>query len=166
MGLVFCLADFLSAQTLSPEVLSSNGGSSLSSSVQMDWTIGEIAIETLHSSNGIYTEGFHQPILTVQKDNYSLQEEASGQGKRFDDIIVTPNPVSTSLNVHFTAGYEVHLSFQLLSSEGTLAKQGEGYPIDGDMQIELTGLPAGLYILRLHDEVGTIFPVFRISKIQ
>lgn len=163
---MFGLADFMSAQSVSPEVLSSNGGSAQTSSIQLDWTIGEIAIETLNTSAGIYTEGFHQPAVIVEFIPDSYDPKGTSGITMFNGIRVTPNPASTFLNVHFTMEHAPRIHYQLMSADGTPVKKGDGFAKEGDMHIELSGLPAGIYVLRFHDDPGTFFPVYKISKIQ
>lgn len=57
----FSIGIALSAQSLSPSVISSAGFSYASPDLQVDMTIGETFITTLQSQNVILTQGFHQP---------------------------------------------------------------------------------------------------------
>ena len=52
-------------QVTTPSVVSSSGDSYSNGGVIMDYTLGEIVIETYTNSNTILTQGFHQGDLKV-----------------------------------------------------------------------------------------------------
>ncbi|MEC9209748.1 MAG: T9SS type A sorting domain-containing protein [Bacteroidota bacterium] len=51
-------------QVTSPSLISNSGDSYSNNNVNMDFSIGEIVIET-HQNNEILTQGFHQEILQI-----------------------------------------------------------------------------------------------------
>jgi uncharacterized protein YidB (DUF937 family) len=53
------------SQTLSPIVVSSAGGYSTGTTVNLSWTLGELATETLINGTLILTQGFQQPVEGV-----------------------------------------------------------------------------------------------------
>lgn len=63
------------AQSISSEVLSSNGDYFLNSNNSISWTLGEPFVETYTSSNVILTQGFHQKnnlfVSTIQENQIS-----------------------------------------------------------------------------------------------
>ena len=88
LGCVF----MVSAQSIERQVISATGGSSISTTVIMDYTVGEAAIGTFGNSSITVTQGFHQTSVT-------------GIGISDMDVnsvlIVYPNPTSSLLNVKF-----------------------------------------------------------------
>ena len=70
-------------QVTSPSLVSSSGDSYSNSNANMDFSVGEIVIET-HQNNEILTQGFHQEILQISTGISEL------------DIVtkVYPNPTS------------------------------------------------------------------------
>ena len=56
---------FLSAQSVSPDVISSSGDYFEGSNASLSWTLGEIATETLSNGSVTLTQGFQQPISVV-----------------------------------------------------------------------------------------------------
>jgi hypothetical protein len=56
-------------QVTSPSVISSSGDSYNNGGVNMDYTLGEIVVETHTNSTTILTQGFHQGILKVNTSN-------------------------------------------------------------------------------------------------
>lgn len=48
------------AQSISPSVIASSGGSGTVGGVTVDWTVGEVAVTTLDNGTNILTQGFHQ----------------------------------------------------------------------------------------------------------
>ena len=70
-------------QVTSPSLISSSGDSYSNNNVNMDFSIGEVVIET-HQNNEILTQGFHQEILKIHTGVLEL------------DLVtkVYPNPTS------------------------------------------------------------------------
>lgn len=65
ISLCAIVSEGLFAQTISSTVVSSGGGYSTGSTVNLSWTLGELATETLSNSNLILTQGFQQPVEGV-----------------------------------------------------------------------------------------------------
>ncbi len=59
-GVLLLFSFAVSAQQLSPEIVSSGGGSSFKNSVYLDYSIGQIADELISGSGTILTQGFLQ----------------------------------------------------------------------------------------------------------
>lgn len=81
------------SQTITPSVVSGNGGYSQMSQGSIAWTIGEPISETYTGSTNITTMGFHQPeelVLTTL-----IKEQGNDKA-----ILVYPNPVRNELTVN------------------------------------------------------------------
>ena len=63
--ILFCLPMIGFGQILSPSVVSSSGASYSNGGVIMDFTLGEIVIETFSNNANILTQGFHQGIIKI-----------------------------------------------------------------------------------------------------
>lgn len=60
--IIILIPFFITAQSVSPEVISSSGDYYEGANGSLSWTLGEIATETFSSGNVILTQGFQQPI--------------------------------------------------------------------------------------------------------
>ena len=63
--ILLCLPLIGFGQVTSPSVISSSGDSYNNGGVNMDYTLGEIVVETHTNSTIILTQGFHQGVLKV-----------------------------------------------------------------------------------------------------
>jgi len=63
--ILLCLPMIGFGQILSPSVVSSSGASYSNGGVIMDFTLGEIVIETFSNNANILTQGFHQGIIKI-----------------------------------------------------------------------------------------------------
>ena len=63
--ILLCLPMIGFGQILSPSVVSSSGASYYNGGVIMDFTLGEIVIETFSNNANILTQGFHQGIIKI-----------------------------------------------------------------------------------------------------
>ena len=130
----------LKAQSTSPEILSSAGETTQSSSISLDWTLGELAITTIENSNLQVTQGFHQPNYTITSLNNL--PETLGQ------VEVFPNPSSDWVNMNFTFFQDRQVEAQLVNVGGNViwSKRIEGQQISE--KVSLKQLPSGTYILK------------------
>ncbi len=143
--LFFCLcAMFIHAQTVTPVVLSNNGGATQTPGGGIEWTIGEPVSDTYTSFSNITTMGFHQPKLDIR----TLITE---QGGNAEGLLVFPNPVRDELNISFSGmtygKYTVRLSDaagKIILESGTEVSAG-----NHTLAIKVNEVAAGNYFLTI-----------------
>jgi len=93
------ISGFLSAQTVSPEVISTSGDYFSNASASLSWTLGELATETLTAGNITLTQGFQQ--------TYSLQIT----GINLQSIVLLEGPFNgTEMNTYLNEQGSIPLS--------------------------------------------------------
>ncbi len=146
------------SQSFDRSVLSSDGATSTDGTITLDWTLGELATTTIITQNGMLSQGFHQPVLSVSKILTTNKLEDYYQ------IKVMPNPVSTYLNVHVKGELENTLLVDLLDFNGKVVKRERLLfpytPIQFDMDI----YPSGLYVVRVMTDKNEPIKMFKINK--
>lgn len=152
------MADLATRQQLERDVLSSAGNVSKSNSMQLDWTLGEPCIETMSSTNGMYTQGFHQPIVVITK-------ETIVKGTKMK-IIAAPNPVSTKLKVSFEAEKEESLILSVRDAAGRTILTRNVRTTDRGIEINMSGLSQGLYILNVQNQQGVMLDNIKLVKVN
>ena len=134
------------SQTVTPVVLSNQGGFSSLSGGSISWTIGEPVSESYVGATKITTMGFHQPELAI----LTLIAE-QGEDK---NILVYPNPVKDLLSVNFSGLKSGTYKLQLIDDLGKLIFTTET-PISENnqtFQIKLTEIAAGNYFLKVENK--------------
>ena len=123
------------APAVKPQVLASGGAHFQSSSLHLDYTLGEFMVKTLDGSERL-TQGFHQPgleFITHVLDPFFENK-----------IKIYPNPVSEFLAIIIEeeGNYEIQIS----DLQGRTIKS-----IAGDMQLRLSlqDLAPGMYVLTI-----------------
>ncbi|MCI4666792.1 MAG: T9SS type A sorting domain-containing protein [Bacteroidia bacterium] len=129
----------VSAQSLTPEVLTSAGETFKGTNVSLDWTMGEIMTESFAGTTLVLTQGFQQPSLT----STSIEELASS----FGTIKVYPNPTSNRLFIERERGQ--NLQVMLLDMKGSMVLQKTIQPLMGELN--LSSYANGIYVLRMTD---------------
>jgi len=117
-------------------VVSNAGSDFQSASTQVSWTIGEVATETLVSSNYIVSQGFHQGNLLVDRIDEDVPLDFS--------IRVYPNPVQDILHVETE---DIDMEYRIIDVDSRVRISGT--IISELQQIDLTVLPAGTYFLQV-----------------
>ncbi|MCY7352732.1 MAG: T9SS type A sorting domain-containing protein [Cytophagaceae bacterium] len=153
--LLVSIGPFCYAQRLSPQVLAPAGGSARTATMTLDWTMGEIATQTATVKTNIYTQGFHQPRLQVEK---------LAPAESFYRVSAVPNPVTSILTVRVESGQEGDLHLDLLDLNGRTVFTKSTYAADVSVEMNLADLPAGLYLLQVRNATGRIAKTHKVLK--
>jgi hypothetical protein len=163
----FCFLDYISSQQFTPVVLSSNGGVGTSGNMQVEWTLGELAVEGLSGQARSYTEGFHQPTLLVEQ--VEMVYPPFRPGNERDDqslIMIAPNPVATELTIRFNSDTREQWYCQVRDANGALISQRTLNVLDGHTELDVADLAEGLYFIHfiaVEDGEVTVFKVVKIK---
>lgn len=149
----FLLSLGLNAQ----EVISSQGESYSSASGSIDFTIGEVAIDTGTDGTNDITQGFHQTNWNF----VGLENQAPDY-----EVIIFPNPAEDVLNIRTTA-FE-NLTYSLYDAKGKLVLKDE---LSAEQTaIQVSQLAPGNYSLILnkmvHEHQAIPLKTFNLIKTQ
>ena len=152
------------AQSIERSVIGVSGTSSETATLHLDWTLGELAVNTLQYSKGQITEGFHQSNLIVHDDFRLNRPDNTIESKI--DIAIRPNPVKDFLNIQINSDFEEQGILQLMNASGQNLHR-----LSIDLQhyqneLDLSKLAPGLYLLRLSHHNGRLIQTFKIQKIN
>jgi len=147
VGLLLSLSSVFAQQ-----VISTQGDSYTSSNASIDFTVGEVVINTLSNGSTDLTQGFHQTHW-----NFLGVEDAAPQF----EVSVFPNPMGSELHIQSPISENVH--FSLFDAAGRLLMEG---PLTEEEQIlDVALLAPGSYVLRL-DQMGEMLKNFKLVKNQ
>lgn len=137
---------YCQSQTVTPVVLSNQGGFSILTSGSISWSIGEPVSETYSTPTRIHTMGFHQPEIEI----ITLIAE-QGEDK---NILVFPNPVRDVLNINFSGLNEGTYKVDLIDNIGKIISQNQTEVSNGNytLQLKINEVAAGNYFLRVQNE--------------
>ena len=114
--LITLLALSSALTTTAQEVVATQGDSYSNTSTQIDFTIGEIIINTESDGVNTLTQGFHQTNWNfIGLENHAPEYEAS----------IFPNPTSEILNIR-TSTFE-NVTYTLYDAQGKLILQGKSF---------------------------------------
>ena len=136
--------------TTAQEVVATQGESYSNTSAQIDFTIGEIIINT--ESNGVntLTQGFHQTNWNfVGLENHEPEYEAT----------IFPNPTSKILNIR-TSAFE-NVTYTLYDAKGKLILQDK--LSSEQTPIQVSQLAPGNYSITLTNEIQNL-KTFKLVK--
>jgi hypothetical protein len=147
------------AQSLSPTVIASAGGSDRTSLVRLDWTLGELAVETASISHGMYTQGFHQPILIIESQTSPFPFLSSDY-----TVNVFPNPVTSILNITLNSKKDNKVVLRLTDFKGRTIYTNTAYSKGSSVRVNLNGYSSGVYLLFITTSSGAIISTYKIVK--
>lgn len=161
---------FTHAQEATQKVVSAAGGSGMTGTMTIDWTLGEPVVESAYANGKLYTQGFHQPSLTVEKlEEVPLELFPVGHKSGFADsdleINVSPNPVQTTLHLRIDSATETPLDYRVVDINGRTVLSDVVAPGTSTTQIDVQRLPQGFYLLWVFGSEQAPITAFKISKI-
>lgn len=135
--------------------------------MQLEWTLGELAVEGLTGQPKSYTEGFHQPTLVVEQVQMVYPPIRSGSDQEKQTLItISPNPVATELTIRFVSDTDEQLYCQVRDANGALLSDRTLNTRDGNTEIDVTDLAAGLYFIHFIATDDGAVTVFKVVKIR
>ena len=153
LGIGILIAGFVYAQSVAPELISSAGEHYEGTSYQLDWSIGEIAVETYTGTSYILTQGFHQNTYTV----------SAVKKLKFDNVEITayPNPTTDFITIENSDKLQKELTVEVVDIQGKIYLI-EKYTSD-KKKVNFAKFSAGMYFLNVKQN-GTTIKSFKIIK--
>lgn len=150
---ILILALALSFNSISQEVVSTQGDSYTKTNGSIDFTIGEVIANTASSNENTLTQGFHQTNwMFLSVENHQIDYEAT----------VYPNPMSSVLNIQSSAHENV--SYTVNDARGRIVSKGNLQTIVTEVDVSL--FAPGSYSLVLFDEKHLKLKTFKLIKRQ
>jgi len=146
----------ISAQSITPQVVTSSGGYALNGGYSVSWTLGEPVIATAQNGSNTLTQGFQQPAYNV----LAITTETL-QGF---DVNVFPNPTSDYITIDWTTNKENTLYITLFDLAGKMISEKSYSAADEKVSINLSQLASAQYILEVKDKINSATKIFRITK--
>ena len=137
--LSFGFSAILTGQDTDLRVAASAGASFSTNDFSLDWTLGEVMIETMENTSMMLSNGFHQPDYTL----VSVKPIAGKAGLR----LVLPNPFSDELNIKMSCADIERGLFRLYSITGNPVWEKSFSGKEVVENYASAALPAGPYIL-------------------
>jgi hypothetical protein len=134
------------AQSLERKVIAS-GGASITSPLQVDYTIGEMAVETATVFNTIIlTQGFQQPYYVIIPNN-----------NIFPYLVIYPNPAAGNALARFVLAAPAKMTISIYDATGKLLSSEQVNYTNGEMQyiIRSKGWSQGTYFIRFALQDGS-----------
>lgn len=148
-------------QSIPRSVISPAGGSDKTDKIALDWTMGEIAIETAVTSNGLFTQGFHQPLLIFPANFIKIGTTPILAGYT---IKVYPNPVQAVLNIDLQSMSNTGVNIRLSDVNGRSLYNTSTFSEGSSVKINMQSFPAGIYLLYIASSTGGVIHTHKIIK--
>ena len=166
-----CISGFARSQQLSPSVIASDGGINKAAGISLEWTLGEPTIESLSTTDRLYTQGFHQPLLQVKVNAVPVAKVTPGPIAEAIltasyKITVAPNPVQSILLVNIASLKTEKLNLSLVDIVGRQIMVQAFNGKSNTIQVDMSRLQSGSYLLELRNVGGQLIKSFEIIKAQ
>lgn len=145
------------SQSISPELITTSGDNFKNSNVELDWSIGEIMIETYSNTENSLTQGFHQSKYDVT----TSVDEISGIDFK---IKIFPNPTSDLINLQIIGNINQNLTYELIDLQGKVLIKNSVNKTK--KQINMSRFSQNMYLLKITTENGKQVSIFKIQKIN
>ena len=146
--LFLCFPLFIFGQVTTPTVITNSGGTFSNSSVIMDFSIGELAVQTLQN-NEILTQGFHQGDLKVTTALINLGIKTK----------IYPNPTTNFIIVELEKN--VNADIKVYEINGKIVIEDK-LNDENQKQLDFSFLKQGNYLLNIN--IADKQSVYQINK--
>ena len=147
--ILLCLPMIGFGQVTTPSVISSSGDSYNNGGVIMDYTLGEIVVETFSNSANILTQGFHQGVLNVTTAVINLDIKTK----------IYPNPTTNFIIIELEKNVNAELLVYDINGKIVIKdKLNE----ERQKQLDFSFLTQGNYLL--HINISDKQSVYQINK--
>ena len=126
--------------SLERQVFGISGSTVRSSSIRLDWTLGEVAVASHNSSFGSLTEGFQQAFVKI--------ETPIIQAKTLSDVLIMPNPATSFVTVKFLQEPKELIKWELFDITGK-SLQTNIFDLSSFHEIDLSNVSNGIYVLKI-----------------
>jgi hypothetical protein len=147
--ILLCLPILGFGQVTSPSVVSSSGDSYSNGNVIMDYTLGEIVVETHTNSTTILTQGFHQEILKITTEVVNIDIKTK----------VYPNPTTNFLIVELEKNVNADILVYDINGKIVIKDRLNN---EQQKQLDFSFLKQGNYLL--HINIADKKSVYQINK--
>ena len=147
---IYCLPILVLGQVTSPSLISSSGDSYSNSNLNMDFSIGEVVIET-HQNNEILTQGFHQGVLKIQTGVSELDFVTK----------VYPNPTTNIVIVELEKDISGEILIYDINGKLMISDKLDNERIK---QFDFSKFSQGNYLL--HINIKDKLDIYKIQKIK
>jgi len=147
--ILLCLPFIGFGQITSPSVISSSGNSYNNGGVNIDYTLGEIVVETQTNSTTILTQGFHQGVLKVNSSVENIDIKTK----------VYPNPTTNFIIIELEKN--VNADILVYDINGKLVLKDK-LNDENQKQFDFSFLKQGNYFL--HINLADKQSVYQINK--
>lgn len=157
---IFCISTtFLTAQSISNEVIASSGDYYENDVATLSWTLGEPVIETFSSDEVILTQGFQQSYYQVvavkdlNTDSYNVR--------------LFPVPAVDYVNLEVTTPEEdISLIVEMFDATGTLVYEQQIQTPVFLEKINLNKYQSGMFFLKVQNTLNKQVKSFKIIKLK
>ena len=147
--ILLCLPLIGFGQVTSPSVISSSGDSYNNGGVNMDYTLGEIVVETQTNSTTILTQGFHQGDLKVTTSVVNLDIKTK----------IYPNPTTNFIIIELEKNVNAELLVYDINGKIVVKDKLND---EQKKQLDFSFLTQGNYFL--HINISDKQSVYQINK--
>ncbi len=140
-----------------PEVISAYGGLASGSGIIIQWTAGEMMVEYISKTDLLYTQGFHQPLISIEKQDNPIVSESI-------KVTAYPNPVKTYVNIKFETTKDRTVTVLVLDAKGQFLQSRKLNTNVKVVPIQMLNYSAGTYFIVIKDVEGNIIERIQLIK--
>jgi hypothetical protein len=142
-------------------VIAIAGDISKAGNITLEWTLGEPAIETVSTTVGLLTQGFHQPLLVLPPTFIEIVPRPTIPNFT---IKVNPNPVQAVLHVSLRSFNDRKVNINLSDANGKALYNTSANIRSSYISIDMQKYPSGIYLLYITSPINNIVYSYKIVK--
>lgn len=157
---LFFIASLSFSQEFSQNVISNQGNFDKNENITLEWTLGDPFVETVVTSDKIFTQGFQQALILAPK--FLNTKDNIGE---FFTLHLYPNPVKSFLNVNVNEINHTILNISLYDLTGKNIKTTKATLTHKGIVLDLIELKSGIYLIKFTSDDVSFAEIHKIIKL-
>lgn len=155
-----CCCSTVCAQSIERSVIGAYGGSGTAGTIEVDMTVGEVAITTGETGTMVVTQGFHQP-----DDGITSIDKPLGISVQYS---LYPNPTTDKLYLELSAERSTEVQVEIIDARGrNTPLEAVSVMVSGQvsaLEWDTDRLAEGMYLVVVKNAQGEISGSIRFQK--
>lgn len=157
--IIFLLSSLrLQSQDIRQSLIGPGGAETAVTATRLDWSLGQIVNTTVKTNDGLLTQGYLQPIISLDKPDSFIPANSV-------TLDLYPNPASANVSVTISFDSDQMVCMSMFNIYGSPCLTIPNILSGSIKELDMRPYPSGTYFIMLYDTSGRLINKTHFIKI-